>query len=116
SGSFKGLSDAILTGRTREPSSLRLAPDGSFASGSADVLPAGQYLSGAVLTDRQQRRQAVYRQFHTGTGPRHLMGRDLLMVWADAPDVPILHDEGARIVGSVLMAVPLEFERTPANT
>ena len=116
SGTFQNLSDAIITTRTREPSAVRLGSDGAFSSGSADILPAGQFSAGTVLTDRQQRRQAVYRQLHTGTGPRHLEGRDLLMVWADSTDVPMIHDEETRIVGSALLAVPLEFERTPANT
>ena len=115
-GTFGGLSDAIIATRSREPAAIRFGAEGTFASGPADILPAGQYLTGSVLTDRQQRRQAVYRQLHTGTGPRHLEGRDLLMVWADAADVPILREEGARVVGSVLLAVPLEFERTPADT
>lgn len=115
-GAFQNLGDAIISMRTREPAAVRFGSEGTFQSGAADNLPVGQFSPGTVLTDRQQQRQAIYRQLHTGTGPRHLEGRDLLLVWADSTDVPILRDEGARIVGSSLLAVPLEFERTAPDT
>jgi hypothetical protein len=117
-GRFGGLTDAVVSTQAGELLAVRLGPEGGFGCGSADALPAGQYLPGTVLSDRQQRRQAVYRQLHTGPALRHLEGRNALFVWADVPDlpgVPVAH-EGARVVGSVLLAVPLEFERTPVNT
>ncbi len=115
-GAFRGLGDALVSTQPRDALAVRLAADGNFTCGPADVLAPGEYLTGAVLTDRQQRRQAVYRQLHTGVTLRHYDGRDLLMVWADPPDVPIVRQEGARLVGGVLLVVPIEFERTPANT
>ncbi len=115
-GTFTGLEDAVLSYRMREPAAIRFDTTGTFRSNSTDSLPAGEYLSSSVLTDRQQRRQAIYRTLHSGQAPRHLEGRDFLFVWADPPAVPILSPEGSRLVGSALLAVPVEYERTPANT
>jgi hypothetical protein len=115
-GAFSGVGDAVIWTRSREALGTRLGADGAFAFGTADVVPAGDYLPGTVLTDRQQRRQAVYRHLLSGTALRHHDAHDLLLAWADPPEVPIVHQEGARRVGGVLLIVPLEFERTPPNT
>ena len=88
---------------TRSSSTPEPGADGGAARGGrrtrprpGDVLPAGQYLAGTVLTDRQQRRQAVYRHLFSGHGPRHLEGRDLLLAWADPPDLPFAREEDVR--------------------
>ncbi|WP_020469584.1 hypothetical protein [Zavarzinella formosa] len=115
-GPFRDVTDAIILPRIREPLAVRFGTEGQFASGTSDALPASQYLAGSVLTDRQQRRQAVYRRLLDGPAPRHPDGRDFLWTWADTSEVPIIREEGARIVGSVLLVVPLEYERTPPET
>jgi hypothetical protein len=95
---------------------VRLQSDGSFHCGSEDVLSAGQYLAGAVLTDRQQRRQTVYQQLLTEPRSRRFEEHDLLLAWTDPSELPFITEEGAKVVGALLLAVPLEFERSPANT
>ena len=83
-GPFQDPTDAVVLTR----SGLVLAPSldssRSFAVGSESSLPAGQYLAGAVLSDRQQRRQDVYRKLLARPRPTHLEGHDLLLVWTDA--------------------------------
>lgn len=106
--------DALVLSAQRQPIAARFAPDGGFASD--DALPPGQLLPGAVLTDRQQRRQAVYRQLLDGPRPPHLDGRDLLYAWADAEAVPFAGADGSRTVGAILLTAPLTFERTPSGT
>jgi hypothetical protein len=113
-GTFRGVGDALVWTAGREPLALRLGPDGSFAATAADVLPPGQYLAGAVLTDRQQRRQALYRQLLAAKSAP--AGRDLLLAWADPDGVVPVHKEGVRVVGSLMLSVPLEFEPTPPDT
>ncbi len=115
-GPFKEPTDVIVAAHAREPLAVRIKPDGSFHCGSEDVLPAGQYLPGTVLTDRQQRRQTVYRQLLTEPRPRRLEGRDLLLAWTDPSELPFKPEEGAKVVGALMLAVPLKFERSPANT
>jgi hypothetical protein len=114
-GIFRAVGDAIIaTPVGREPLAVRLRPDGAFTVASGDHLPPGQYLSGAVLTDRQQRRQAIYRQLLTT--PTRGAGRNLLLAWADPEGVVPIDGEGVRLVGGLMLAVPLEFERTPPDT
>jgi hypothetical protein len=115
-GPFKEPADLIIATHGRDPLAVRIKPDGSFHCGAEDVLPAGQFLTGTVLTERQQRRQAVYKQLLSGQRPRHLEGRDLLLAWTEPSDLPLIAEEGAKVVGALLLAVPLEFERTPADT
>jgi hypothetical protein len=72
------------------------------------LLPAGQYLSGAVLTDRQQRRQDAYRRFFAKTKPP--ADHDSLYVWAEAGELPFAVAGATRTVGQVLLAVPVAHE------
>src|SRR5262249_36568030 len=60
-GPSRGLADALLTTPGGRNLSVRLGPDGAFSAGSQDVLSAEQFLAGAVLSDRQQRRQELLR-------------------------------------------------------
>ena len=114
-GDFRNPADAIIIGPAREPVAVRLAAGGSFVVRTADALAAGQFLAGTVLTDRQQRRQTVYRQLLTGPWPEHMEGRDLLLAWAEPPEIPFTAAEGARTVGTALLMIPLEFERPAAG-
>ncbi|VTR98767.1 Marine sediment metagenome DNA, contig: S01H1_L07244 (Fragment) OS=marine sediment metagenome GN=S01H1_17136 PE=4 SV=1 [Gemmata massiliana] len=106
-GTLKNPADAVLFTRAGAALTVRLEPDGSFRTTSNDVLPADQYLSGSVLTDRQQRRQDVYRKLlvRQNSAPTH----DRLYVWADADDVPFTVDGAKRTIGSALLSLPIEF-------
>jgi hypothetical protein len=113
---FRNLADALIVTSAHEPIAVRLGEGGNFTAGSADMLPSGQFLSGVVLTDQQQRRQAVYRQLLTPTMPEHLEGRDLLLAWSEPAEIPFASPEGGRTVGTALLIVPLVFERPAAGT
>jgi hypothetical protein len=115
-GTFRDPGDAILISPSREPIATRLGADGDFASGPADTLAADQFLAGTVLTDRQQRRQAVYRQLLSGPLPEHLQGRDLMLAWAEPAELPFAAVEDARVVSTALLVVPLQFERPTPGT
>ena len=82
---------------------------GAFAGGP-DVLPAGEFLAGAVLSDRQQRRRNVYREFLERPVAPFLERRNTLLMWADPVEMTPLST--GRRVGSALLVVPLEFERS----
>jgi hypothetical protein len=115
-GSYRGPTDALVVPASHEPLPVRFGAGGTFAARTSEALPPGNYIAGAVLDDRQQRRQAVYRQMLSGPLPRHLEGRDLLLAWAEMPELPFPPEEGARVLGSALLAVPLEFERSAPGT
>jgi len=115
-GSFRGLADALISTPTRRVVAVRLEQDGAFTAGNDAVLPAGQYLSDVFLSDRQQRRVAVYRQLLAGTDAPELAGRNVLLVWAETPQTHFTLVPGARMVASTLLAIPLEFDLPPANS
>ncbi len=115
-GRFRDPADAVLLAPAAEPVAVRFGEGGTFAAGPGDVLAPGEFLTGAVLTDRQQRRQEVYRKLLANPVPKHLEGRDLLLAWAAAADVPFSFGGESRTFGESLLVVPLAFERPAAGT
>ena len=105
-GAYRDPGDTVILTAGRGRFAVRFGADGTFAVGSGDLLPAGQYGGGTVLTDRQQRRQEVYARLLSPAVPKAFAGRDLLFAWADPPGSPF--SAGAdRTVGTALIAVPL---------
>jgi hypothetical protein len=110
-GAFRDPEDAILHVPPGRTLAVRLRPDGTFAAGGRDNLPNGQYLAGSLLSDRQQRRQDVYREFLKNPAAEPLEGRTLLLAWAKPVDMQFALAPGARLTGSALLVVPLRLER-----
>lgn len=110
-GPLQELSDALLATPTGRNVAVSLRPDGTFHAGSQDVLPKEQFLASAVLNDRQQRRQNIYREFLKPPGPEYLQGRNVLLAWAKPLDTHFHIAPEARLEGSALVVVPLRFER-----
>jgi hypothetical protein len=113
-GPFRDLADALLNPPNGRNLALRLGPDGTFSAATEDALPAGQFLAGSVLSDRQQRRQAFYRQALKRPEAGRLEGDNVLMAWADPIDMgfALVPRDGAPAVGNALLIVPLRLERT----
>jgi hypothetical protein len=114
-GPFRAPADGLVVTPARAPLAVRFG-EGSFTARGEDALPPGQYLTDAVLSDRQQQRQSLYRQLLGPSFPKHWEGRDLLLAWADWDELPVRVGEGDRSLGAALLVVPLEFERPPAGT
>jgi hypothetical protein len=112
-GPFTNAADALLSAPGARNLALRLGPDGTFRAGSADALPAGQPLAAGLLSDRQQRRQAFYREFFKR--PRRLSGGPTLLAWADPADTHFTLAPDARTAGDALLIVPLRLERPAAG-
>jgi hypothetical protein len=111
SGPFEDVGDALLETPNGHNLAVRLGPDGRFTARAGDALPRGDYLAGAVLTDRQQRRQDVYREFLKQPGKAVAEGRTVLLAWAKPMDVPFRFGPEPRTVGDALLVVPLRLER-----
>jgi hypothetical protein len=115
-GPFRDLADAVLAPPGGRNLAVRLGPDGAFRVGSQDVLPAGQFLTGAVLTDRQQRRQRLYREFLKATPLGRQERRPLLLAWAEPVDMHLtLGTPDVRTVGGALLIVPLRLQPPAAG-
>jgi hypothetical protein len=110
---FRELGDAVLYAPGSRPLAVRLDGKGRFRSGSRDALPAGQFLASPVLSDRQQRRQALYRDFLKQRRDGHRRGQPVLLVWADPIDLHFTLAREARRVGDALLVIPLRLERPP---
>jgi hypothetical protein len=114
-GPFQELNDAVLSPPNGRNLSVRLSTDGAFRVGADDVLATDQFLSGAVWTDRQQRRQEVYRQLLKPPDAGRPDGPNVLMAWAKPIDMHFKPVPDARVVGNALLAVPLQLERPAAG-
>lgn len=109
-GSFRNPADAVLQTRSRALIAMRFTADGSFQVNSGDILPADQYLLGAVLTDRQQRRQDLYRRIFSSSKSDGNLEQDRLFVWMETDELPFDVPGATRSVGMVLFIIPLQYE------
>jgi hypothetical protein len=116
SGRFEDVGDAILGTPSGRCLALRLTKDGTFRAGPADVLPSGQYLSGGILTDRQQRRQEVLRQMLQPSALRREEGHNHVLAWAKALDMQFTLAPDAQTMGNALLSLPLRLEHSPPGT
>ncbi len=113
---WNGLSDAILTTSSRRTLAVRLEKEGSLHAGSREILPEGQFISGAVLSDEQQRRQDIYGEFvKKKRFPRGGDEEHQLLAWAEPADLGFTFGSDVRRRGSMLLVVPVRFERAPAG-
>jgi hypothetical protein len=116
SGPFHNPQDALLATANGRNIAVRLDADGAFHAGSADILPPGQFLAGAVLTDQQQRRQALYRRAVQRSATAPTEGRNVLLSWAEPIDLHFALGKDARTVGGALLAMPLRLEHPAPGT
>jgi hypothetical protein len=127
-GPFKGLGDALLCTPSGRYVAVRFSdPAGSdagstlhtwaFKATDNDILPKGQFLArGALLSDKQQQRQELYREFLKQPDAGQLAGRNVLLAWADPIDMGFTLAPEARLTGTALLIVPLRLERPPAGS
>jgi hypothetical protein len=95
---------------TTAPLAIELSSDGRFVSG--DTLAPGEFLTGGLLTDRQRRRQELYRKMLAGADSG-FPSEPTLLVWARPLDLKFAFDPEARTAGDALVSIPLAIERTP---
>lgn len=110
-GPFKNLTEPLLLSPARQPVGVRLHEDGALTSGIGDALSRGQFLTDTVLTDRQQRRQEVYRRLFSRPLPRYFDGRTVLLTWTELGRSPFAGEPGSRNAAEAMVAIPVEFDR-----
>jgi hypothetical protein len=115
-GPFEPLEDALINTAGPRQLAVRVAADGAFRVGAADLLPAGQYVAGGLLTDRQRDRQRLYAKLFADPEAPFLAGRRLLLAWAGPLDPRFTLGPQSTLAGSALLALPVQFERTPPGT
>jgi hypothetical protein len=110
-GPFEELSDALLSAPGARSIAVQIQPDGVFHATSAETLSRGQFLASAVLSDQQQRRQAIYRAFFSAPPTGALRDHPVLLAWARPVALRFDLAEQARTVGGALLVAPLRWER-----
>jgi hypothetical protein len=116
-GPCQELTDAVLSTPSGRNLAVHLGSDGSFRTGPSDILPKAEFLTGAILSDKQQKRQEIYRAFFSKYRTGQSQVRDnVLLAWAKPLDLPFQLDSEARRVGSALLVVPLQLERPAPGT
>ena len=115
-GEFGDVRDAVIATHAKRGLAVRLGHQGSFAAGPGDVLAAGQFIGGAVLSDQQSRQQQVYRQLLQGGIFNKYPPRPTLLAWASPLDTRFTFAAGAQRTGEALIAVPLVFDRPAPDT
>ena len=110
-GPFEDLSDCLLCTPGGRNLAVHIQPDGAFRTGSTDILPTSQFLASAVLSDRQQRRQAIYRAFLDAPRTGALGDGPALLAWANPLDPHFDLAPEARRVGGALLVAPVRLER-----
>jgi hypothetical protein len=118
-GPLADLADAIVHTPSGRNLAVKLGSDGAFRAGTSDVLPKGEFLSGTVLSDRQQQRQKIYRALLDR--PRLIQasgGHNVLLAWGKPFDSPFVlapprdgETTSQRRVGNALFVIPLSLER-----
>jgi hypothetical protein len=115
-GPFDKLADAVIAVPWQGRLAAELEEDGGFTAGTGDVLAPGQFITEAMLSDEQRRRQAVYEQVFSGAGGGDSLDRPTLFAWARPLDMHLQLPDQLGQVGSALVAVPLKIERTPPGS
>ena len=107
--------DAILATRKGQLA-VNLSADGAFRVPADGVLGKDQYLAAGMLSDEQDRRRRTNELVLQDLRKNAWPGPPLLMLWTDQRISRFHFDEGRRLLGASLLAVPLVLERPPANT
>jgi hypothetical protein len=117
-GPFRKLGDALLTTPGGRNLAVHVQPDGTFEAAGTDTLQADQFVAGAVLTDRQQRRQQLYREYLKPQGPRLQRPQqgNVLLAWADPVDMHFMPAPGRPPLGAALLVMPVRLEPSAPGT
>lgn len=115
-GPFQELADALLSTPDHRNMMVHVQRDGTFRADSQDVLAPQQFLADAVLSDRQQRRQEVYRKLLARSATGSHETRDLLYAWARPVDLNFTLASEAPARGSALVMVPVQWQRSAPGT
>jgi hypothetical protein len=114
-GTMRRLSDALIHSPSQRSYAVRLGSDGSFTINANDLLPTDLYVAGAVLSDRQQKRQAIYSRLLAESKTGRRSEDSLFLAWSDPLAVPFTFGSETPPRGSALLSLPLEFEPTEPN-
>ncbi len=107
--------DAVLATRFGRIG-VAIKANGEFEASADDVFAPDQFLAAELLEDEQDRRRETYRRVL----PEYFQARPssppLVFFWARTQAARFQFDEGRKLLGSSLYAVPLTLERPVSGT
>ncbi len=133
-GPFQDLADGLVVMPGQPMLAAKIEANGKFSAGPQDVLAAGEYIGGTILSDELRRRRAIYKKLLeipgaaegtkldedtpalVNTPIRTYPTEPKLLVWGAPYDTQFVLPEGAQRVGSALITIPLKFEHPAPGT
>lgn len=114
-GDLTGWSDVLIASARNGAMGVTLQDDGSFSADADQTLPPGQYISSTLVDDEQRRRQDIYGKLfeQVRSADQAYPTRPTLFAWTDGIDAGIQFPETERQVRYGLVALPLDFVKTP---
>jgi hypothetical protein len=109
------LGDAVLATRFGRIG-VAIKANGQFEASADDVFAADQFLGAGLLEDEQDRRRETYRRVLPEYIRTRESSRPLVFFWARSNSGRFQFDEGRKLLGSSLYAVPLTLERPVPGT
>lgn len=109
--------DAIVVGRVPHKMAARIAADGSFTSGTSDLLTAGEYFTNSLVSDEQRQHAMIYSTVLDNKGRVDSFPDQLsVMYWARAAASAMkIGDERTRQQESLLVIQPIRLDAPPVD-
>ncbi|HND55479.1 MAG TPA: hypothetical protein PLV92_23855, partial [Pirellulaceae bacterium] len=111
SGGLEGVTDPVLIVPPTMAGAVTMKPDGSFSSGSDQILPADQYMAESLLNDEQQRRHGVYRWLFNPSDNWSFPRQPSFVFWSKRGDDGLKLPTGFEVSGSSIVVVPVTLQR-----
>lgn len=116
-GPFQTVEDVLLATGWSWNLAVHMGEDGRFAARADDVLPPGQLVQGAMLSQRQQWTQQMFRDVLEDLAARRRDGALPILLARAAPlDMHLGPLEDVDRLGETLVTIPLVLKRPPEKT
>ena len=120
-GSFRGekmgpVEDALMIVPGGNKWRVRFRETGQGSLGVDDLIAGQAYLSDGLMSDKQRRRQTVYRQLFTRAEALGFPTEPILFVWAPAFETHFVFSPEVEQRSSALLAVPVGMETPRAGS
>lgn len=115
-GPFTDPQDVLIAGPAPDVVAVRMTDSQKFAAGVESALPRDVYIPGTVLNDEQVRRQQVFRQLFAPASDSVYPRQPTLLAWMKSGRTDFRSPEEYQRTDYSLVAIPIEFRRTPPGT
>jgi hypothetical protein len=107
---FQNLGDAVFCGPGERRTAARVGQE-KLEVKATEMLGANDFLASTTLTDRQQRRLQLAREFVKADEFRLLKNDTVLLAWADPVSTPFNRSSTAKRTGEAMLLIPVEYQR-----